>query len=154
MEANSIIVHRGEIARLDNSIRFVCLSDTHNRTSSLEVPPGDVLLHSGDFSRRGEIDDIIHFNSFLAKLPHRYKVVIAGNHEISFDLHNERMLKRGFKFIKNVNFHEARDILKDCIYLEDTFCIIGNYKIYGSPWLPRYNNSAFNIDGGSTIRKK
>ncbi len=49
----------------DNKVRFVCISDTHNRTDRLVVPPGDVLLHAGDFTMTGDMEEVQHFNSWL-----------------------------------------------------------------------------------------
>jgi hypothetical protein len=40
-----------------NSLRFVCISDTHNKTDELELPEGDVLLHSGDFTLEGKTEE-------------------------------------------------------------------------------------------------
>ena len=34
-----------------NSVRLVCLSDTHNCHDDVDVPPGDVLIHAGDAHR-------------------------------------------------------------------------------------------------------
>ena len=55
--------------------RFVCVSDTHSKTENLEVPPGDVLLHAGDFSQIGMKKEIEEFVSFLKGLPHEHKVL-------------------------------------------------------------------------------
>lgn len=54
----SLLPHTGEKPQPPNTIRFVCLSDTHNITDQLEVPNGDVLLHSGDFSDTGKPENI------------------------------------------------------------------------------------------------
>jgi predicted phosphohydrolase len=66
-------------------MRIVCLSDTHELHGELIVPPGDLLLHAGDFTffskRPSMIDD---FNRWLGELPHRHRVVIFGNHEFAF----------------------------------------------------------------------
>jgi len=70
-------------------IRIVVLSDTHNDTNKLvhNIPEGDILVHCGDFTERndwfgkekGEIPETMEqFNQFLAKLPHKHKLVIAG----------------------------------------------------------------------------
>ena len=50
-------------------LRFVCISDTHNRNGlqNLHVPDGDVLLHAGDFSMVGRPEEIIQFNDFLGE---------------------------------------------------------------------------------------
>jgi len=34
------------------TIRFVCISDTH--CNSINLPDGDVLIHSGDFTSTGK----------------------------------------------------------------------------------------------------
>ena len=39
-----------------------------------EVPPGDVLLHAGDFSNIGMSQDIQKFADFLTSQPHPHKV--------------------------------------------------------------------------------
>ena len=57
-------------------------------TDILKVPEGDVLLHGGDFTQIGLRDEVEHFNQFLASLPHKHKIVIAGNHEVTFDTEN------------------------------------------------------------------
>ena len=49
-----------------NKIRFVCVSDTHNRTDNMSpVPDGDVLLHAGDFTTIGTWAQVNHFNDWL-----------------------------------------------------------------------------------------
>ena len=54
----------------DDKIRFVCISDTHGKIegSGNKLPPGDVLLHAGDFTQRGQMREIEKFNSYLGKL--------------------------------------------------------------------------------------
>ena len=65
---------------------IVCISDTHGLHRKVDVPGGDLLIHAGDFtylskSRR----EILDFNDWLGELPHRYKIVIPGNHEFAFE---------------------------------------------------------------------
>lgn len=55
--------------------RFVCISDTHNRTSAdTFIPEGDVLLHAGDFTMVGSPGEIKQFVDFMRGLPHKHKV--------------------------------------------------------------------------------
>lgn len=51
------------------------------------IPKGDILIHAGDFTNMGSIEDVERFSEFLKTLDNhfKYKVVIAGNHELSFD---------------------------------------------------------------------
>ena len=77
----------------EDKVRFVCVSDTHGRTNKMtpeSMPPGDVLLHGGDFSDVGQPKQIYKFNEWLGKniefclsslfLPYYYKVLLhAGD---------------------------------------------------------------------------
>ncbi len=50
-------------------------ADTHSQISErVQVPPGDVLLHAGDFSNVGLPKDIQKFADYLSTLPHPHKV--------------------------------------------------------------------------------
>jgi len=71
----------------EDKLRFVCMSDTHSLTPHLKapIPDGDVFIHAGDFTRAGNPSEVREFNSWIGKLPHKHKIVIAGNHELSFD---------------------------------------------------------------------
>lgn len=65
------------------AISIVCISDTHNTQPG--VPDGDILLHAGDLTNRGSFEDLQAQLDWLKSLPHRYKVVIAGNHDLLLD---------------------------------------------------------------------
>ena len=49
--------------------RFVCVSDTHARTDGVQMPYGDVLLHTGDFTELGLPSEVKKFNDWLGKDP-------------------------------------------------------------------------------------
>lgn len=70
-----------------NKVRFVCMSDTHSLTPHIkfDIPDGDVFIHAGDFTKCGRKEEVIDFNNWIGQLPHKHKIVIAGNHELSFD---------------------------------------------------------------------
>lgn len=81
-----------------DKVRFVCLSDTHSLIHNIkfDIPDGDVLLHAGDFTKCGQKDEVVEFDNWLSNLPHKHKIVIAGNHELSFDPNFASMFKRRF----------------------------------------------------------
>ncbi|CAI9735082.1 metallophosphoesterase domain-containing protein 1-like isoform X1 [Octopus vulgaris] len=145
----------------DKYLRFVCISDTHCNIEKKEdfVPEGDVLLHAGDFSNCGRLSNIKKFNDFLGSLPHQYKIVIAGNHDISFDTD---LLKKPVYIFKNDIERDLNDLqvesgkafLTNCTYLEDSYVDIHGYKIYGSPWQPRFCDWAFNVPRGKKLLDK
>ena len=141
-----------------NCTRFVCISDTHGLTDSLEIgnfPDGDVLLYCGDFSLLGHPDDIEKFSEFLRKLNEakKYKetVIIAGNHELGLDINLSEgnwNFKRGlartyfgfstlrwpWKFMSMEQLSTPDSFLNSYIYLEDKMVNVLGFNIYGSPW--------------------
>jgi Icc-related predicted phosphoesterase len=120
-------------------MRIVCLSDTHNRNEQIQVPDGDLLLHAGDATIRGTVDEISAFARWFGSLPHKHKVFVAGNHDWLFETSNRY----------------ARSLLpKSIVYLEDSAVEIAGIKIYGSPWQPRFYDWAFNLNRGPELAAK
>lgn len=119
-------------------LRIVCISDTHMRHRSVRIPEGDVLVHAGDITRRGDLADLVSFNAFLGELPHPVKIVIAGNHD--FCLERQPL--------------ESEAVLTNAIYLRDRAVVAAGLTIYGSPWQPRFFDWAFNLDRGRALQEK
>ena len=42
-------------------------------------------MHCGDFTDLGKEDEVTDFNEWVGELPYKHKIIICGNHEISFD---------------------------------------------------------------------
>src|ERR1700729_1583186 len=64
------------------NLRLVLLSDTHQLHREVEVPDGDIFIHAGDFTMFSQsMEAVADFNDWLGELPHRYKIVLPGNHE-------------------------------------------------------------------------
>ncbi len=119
--------------------KIVCLSDTHNCNEQIIVPEGDILIHSGDATIHGTIDEIVLFNDWFANLPHRTKIFVAGNHDWLFETNNRFALSL---------------LANSIIYLQDSFVEIEGLKIYGSPWQPRFYDWAFNLTRGAELAEK
>ena len=68
-------------------MNIVCVSDTHQLERDVLVPPGDLLVHAGDFSmmRMATQRTLRSFNEWLGEQPHRHKVLTCGNHEFEFE---------------------------------------------------------------------
>jgi predicted phosphodiesterase len=119
-------------------LRIVCLSDTHDLHDRLAVPDGDVLVHAGDFTGRGSPAEVEAFGAFLARLPHREKIVVAGNHDFLFEREPDR----------------ARELLGDVTYLLDSGVRVGGLAFWGSPWQPWFHDWAFNLRRGAPLAAK
>uniref|UniRef100_H2YAX2 Calcineurin-like phosphoesterase domain-containing protein n=1 Tax=Ciona savignyi TaxID=51511 RepID=H2YAX2_CIOSA len=147
--------------------RFVCISDTHARHRDLiyNVPDGDVLLHCGDFTNLGKLEEVIDFNDWLATLPHKHKIVIAGNHDLSFDprlMEDIRKTKREggyrrFQFLDQISEKYTDDwqsVLSNCTYIQDTELKVNGIRIYGTAWNPWFGGWAFNMKRGQPLLDK
>src|SRR5581483_12507947 len=77
-----------------NYIRFVCLSDTHNKLDKISVPDGDVLIHAGDYTNKNTITEVVNFAEIMEKLPHKYKIIIPGNHDLKNNVCYREELER------------------------------------------------------------
>merc|ERR1711962_58864 len=98
-----------------NTIRFIHISDTHSLTSHIRnVPDGDVLLITGDITSRkyaNQTEQVIEFNNWLGTLPHKYKIVIAGNNDVVFDTNYDK---------ENSSADVMKAMLTNAIYLQDS----------------------------------
>jgi predicted phosphodiesterase len=109
-------------------IKFVCISDTHNKQPRL--PFGDVLIHAGDLTINGTPTELQAQLDWLRTLPHRHKIVIAGNHDTCL-----------------AQSPPCKLYWADISYLENsstTLCVHNRtLKIYGAPQTPRHGNWPF-----------
>lgn len=101
----------------ERAIRIICFSDTHSRHNKIPkdwFQPADIALFAGDFTQGGSLKDTISFKTFYKSLPYKYKVLIAGNHEVTFDIENRRdiighYLKREQKdYLNLINEYEKQ----------------------------------------------
>jgi predicted phosphodiesterase len=119
-------------------VRIVCLADTHGRHQAIPVPEGDVLVHAGDLTMRGDERELAACVAWLVGLPHPHKVVIAGNHDWLFE-------RQGTL---------AREMLAAVTYLQDSGVTIDGLRVWGSPWQPWFMDWAFNLRRGGPLRAK
>ncbi|XP_011873254.1 PREDICTED: UPF0046 protein C25E10.12 isoform X3 [Vollenhovia emeryi] len=147
-----------------DKLRVVCMSDTHSLTPFIkfDVPAGDVFIHAGDFTKCGSLQEVIEFNNWIGNLPHKHKIVIAGNHELSFDrtfthpfsVHTsgDHQKHTGTSILDDIptlgmskdalaeaiKTNNIKDYLTNCTYLEDSEIVVHGIKIYGTPWQPEF----------------
>jgi Icc-related predicted phosphoesterase len=120
-------------------LKFIVLADTHSRHRGVKLPKGDVLIHAGDISYRGEKLEVEDFLSWFSKQDFEHKIFIAGNHDFLFEKTKEKDL--------------AKLIPEGIIYLNDSGTSIHGLNIWGSPVTPKFFNWAFNRNRGGEIQK-
>ncbi|GIC85856.1 metallophosphatase domain-containing protein [Aspergillus udagawae] len=124
-------------------IRVVCISDTHN--TQPQLPDGDILIHAGDLTQSGTHAELEAQIEWLNRQPHRFKVAIAGNHELCLDPKAQAQAP-GRK--------EPVD-WKSILYLENSPTILDfgyrRVNVFGSPYTPRHGNWAFQYPRNENI---
>lgn len=61
--------------------RFVCVSDTHGygtREAAFRLPKGDVLIHAGDITNKGTVEEFRNSAQWIREADFEVKIVIAG----------------------------------------------------------------------------
>lgn len=81
-------------------MKLVIISDTHSQLSQVKVPDGDILIHCGDWTYLGEQQEIIKFGRDIRKLPHKHKILIPGNHDLTFDPRHPKFHADRLKWLK------------------------------------------------------
>ncbi|XP_045219430.1 metallophosphoesterase domain-containing protein 1 isoform X2 [Macaca fascicularis] len=94
-------------------------------------------------------------------LPYEYKIVIAGNHELTFDQEfMADLIKQDFYYFPSVsklkpeNYENVQSLLTNCIYLQDSEVTVRGFRIYGSPWQPWFYGWGFNLPRGQALLEK
>lgn len=96
-----------------------------------------MLLHAGDISYKSDKREIEDFLDWFGKLPHQYKIFIAGNHDFFFEKEKEAFIKK----LLPASVH----------YLKDEETVIEGFKIWGSPYTPWFYRWAFNKQRGPAM---
>lgn len=118
-------------------MKFVFISDSHNKHDGLELPDGDFLIHAGDFSGRGRPEEVAAFMQWFSRQAHRHKICIAGNHDFMAERDPE-----GFRAL----------IPENVVYLEDSGAELEGFRFWGSPITPWFFDWAFNRRRGAEIQ--
>lgn len=118
--------------------KLVILSDTHNQLNKVQVPDGDILIHCGDATMMGTLQEFSKFNYHLGQLPHKVKIFVNGNHD----------------WLAQHNLSLARATLTNAQILMDEAVVIDDLKIYGSSWQPEFGHWAFGLKRGKALADK
>jgi len=111
-------------------MKAVIVADTHFSLMKriIDIPNGDILVHCGDLDVYNQ-EHLELFSEWMRSLPHKYKIVVPGNHDIFW---------RGYK--NGVFDYE------DFILLIHNEIEVEGTKIFGSPYTLEFGNWAFMYD--------
>ena len=98
-------------------MKIIHLSDTHGKRHSLkDLPKADIIVHSGDISEDGTESEVLDFLHWFCALDYRYKIFVAGNHDICLE-----------------NVQEI-ELPPNCYYLRNSGIEIEGVKFWGVPY--------------------
>lgn len=100
-------------------MKICAIADLHGKFWKIKIPVTDVLVVAGDLDAYQYQSELEDFNKWLSKVPCKYKIVIAGNHD---------------GFIDRTPICGVREILNNGIYLENSGCEIKGVKFWGAPY--------------------
>ena len=151
-------------------MRITHISDTHNKHNQLNglLPGGDLLIHSGDISSLGRQSEVERFVKWFNDIDnYTTKVFIAGNHDMTFD--REILLRDKLAYFEGKTEYDTEcaegkpkwleellgiHLRPNVFYLENSFVILDDIKIWGSPITPSFGYGwAFNKDRGYDINE-
>lgn len=117
-------------------MNITCISDTHGAEPTLEG--GDLLIHAGDLTFRGRLEETITQLDYLASYKTEYNdiVIVPGNHEVDWES-------------GKVPFRRLCEERGITVLIDDSI-IIDGVKIYGTPTTPVFGNWAY-MRGPSSI---
>jgi len=124
-------------------MKIICISDTHCRLRKVKVPKGDLLLHSGDLTFRGDIQEISQELQELGRIAKNFKhgcVFICGNHD--------------FLGERNPTLMKQMALDHGLTYLDHSSVEIEGIKIFGSAYTPEFCNWAYNVPRGAPLKAK
>lgn len=91
-------------------------------------------------------------SNISGSLPHKHKIVIAGNHELGFE-DGEEMSERQLAGLNMLGINKAYELLSNCTYLCDKSYEAYGLKIYGAPWHSMPGYSFFRQRGQKILHK-
>lgn len=120
-------------------MKITLIADTHGMHELLCLTEGDMLIHAGDITEYGSVEEVMDFIGWFAKQPFKYKIFIAGNHDLFLEscsaVKRKRFMPHGVTYLQNSSIE------------------IEGLKIFGSPVTPYYLGMAFNKREGKEIKK-
>lgn len=120
--------------------RIVCISDTHTRRD-FKVPDGDILIHAGDLTFQGTLEEIAKEAQWLKALRigggFKSAVLIAGNHD----------------WLAEKDPAMMRNLVEEAgwTYLDHQPAVVQGFRFFGSGYTPRFFDWALNVDRGPKL---
>jgi Icc-related predicted phosphoesterase len=104
----------------------------------VDLPPGDVLIHCGDFCKYGRMKEVGDFVDWLTEQPFKHIVVTPGNHDSPAEKKTAKVLGA----FSHPNMH----------LLLNEEVVIEGVKFWGSPITPKFFDWSFMRSRGPELK--
>ena len=123
-------------------MKLVLISDTHCQLEDVTIPDGDILIHSGDLTYRGNIEETAKELFKLSKHRARFKniIFVEGNHD--------------WLGQRNPAIMDQLCLDNGITLLRDSGITIDGIRFFGSPYQPEFCAWAFNLPRGQALKEK
>lgn len=130
-------------------IRFVCVSDTFGETPDL--PTGDVLVHAGNLTRNGSVEELARSVSWIDRTDFKVKLVIAGDRDACLDANSTWHECHRHRHSCPLPLETPSSIIYLChegqmIQFRTSSHIPVRFKVFGSPFSHRRGGSPFGYE--------
>ena len=113
-------------------MKIVCISDTHCHHKKIKVPACDLIIHAGDFTYHGMLDETSKFLKWYGEqMQCRNKILVCGNHE--------KIIGKDIPLLKDLCENNGITLL------HDSSVTIDGFKIHGSPYSVEFGAWAFGL---------
>lgn len=103
-----------------------------------------MLVHAGDLTLRETEHENQSCAAWLDGLPHKTKILCAGNHDWFFDPNAPRQF-HSWRLYRRYSVREMLAKFQSVRYLQDSQLRADGMRFYGSPWQPWFYGWAFNL---------
>jgi Icc-related predicted phosphoesterase len=112
-------------------LKICAIGDTHNQLNQIDLPEADVLVHAGDLTMGGRLQELVKLNNHLGAIKKKYRhvLIVPGNHDLLFQ--------------ERESF--ARSFITNATVLIDEEIVIDGIKFFFSPWQTWFLNWAYNF---------
>lgn len=115
-------------------MKICIISDTHNKHRLLDLPSADVLIHCGDATMGGTVEEFAAFGNWFGKLPYNTKLFVPGNHDF--------LAQSQPAMVRELLGEEVEMLIDRRLTVVDIDK--GEVlKVYGTPWVPNLARWAF-----------
>lgn len=106
-------------------MKIACISDTHQHHRKIKMPRDvDMIVHAGDFTYHGELDEVQNFIKWYREQNAKYKLLVCGNHEV--------VISKQYELLKTMCEDSGIQLL--C----NSHTVIEGHTIFGSPHSPTF----------------